>query len=438
MSNQRIKIPRCPDRSVIDAFKEICTKYKVSSVNINALGFTSLGDVNLTAPDENANWKALLEHDSTLIDSMSMRFGGFTIAYYRGGQYQPDQKSPFIDEISLNWDQNQNQKGPSDIDRLNIVASLSKQLKAFDPSRHLGQGISGEHNQLLAIHESTLERLERLNEDLVRQSSEFRKNLEDQFSAKLIKNEEMLSKQRDKLETDHRKEMESLDNKEKVLEEKLAAVDDRDNTHARREIRDRMLEDVKNRINKFGVSENTEKKRRPVLMGILSLIGILIGLMTFTAYEITVSQAVSDRTTFYLLSARFVLITFALLGTILYYIKWQNRWAEQHANSEFQLQQFYLDINRSNWVIESCLEWRKETDSAIPKELLESITNNLFVNDQREIEKVVHPADELASALLGSASKLNIKLGENVMEFDKPGKITKKAIPLSPGNDKKG
>ncbi|BCO26152.1 hypothetical protein MIZ03_1032 [Rhodoferax lithotrophicus] len=72
------------------------------------------------------------------------------------------------------------------------------------------------------------------------------------------------------------------------------------------------------------------------------------------------------------------------------------------------------------------MEWRKETDSAIPTELLSSITNGLFVNPMSEPERVIHPADELASALMGSASKLKLKVGDGEMEFDKPSKITNK------------
>jgi hypothetical protein len=120
------------------------------------------------------------------------------------------------------------------------------------------------------------------------------------------------------------------------------------------------------------------------------------------------------------------LLSITLVGTILFYIKWQNKWAEQHSNSEFQLQQFYIDVNRANWVIESCLEWRKETDSTIPTVLLESITRNLFVSGEEDLNNVIHPSDELASALLGSSSKLKMKIGENELEFDKPLKISKK------------
>jgi hypothetical protein len=193
-----------------------------------------------------------------------------------------------------------------------------------------------------------------------------------------------------------------------------------------------MLSDVKDRIDTFGVSKSTEKKRAPVFIGILIMVIAITLLLMYSIFQLEVLRSYSstnegvDATRQYWLWIKITFLSIGLLGTILYYIRWQNRWAEQHASSEFQLQQFHIDVNRANWVIESCLEWRKETESVIPTALLESITKNLFDNKTDDIEKAVHPSDELASALLGSASKLKMKIGENELEFDKPGKIKSK------------
>ena len=332
-------------------------------------------------------------------------------------------------------------------------------LKAFLPGRFVDSGLSEEQNQLLSIHEGTLERLERLNEDLVRQSAKFREQVEKRFETKSTELEKETKEKQYNLEKDYAKKSEALEAKEKILEDKLDAIDDRDNTHVRREIRDKMLDDVKNRISNFGVSEATEKKRIPVLFGIILLMLFSLFLMVFTGYEINTAEknhtvsvdtteasspeedvtkttqvkphvefAYVDKAKIYWLWARFALFSFALLGTVLYYIKWQNLWAERHSASEFQLQQFYIDVNRANWAIESCLEWRKVTESVIPTELLKSITRNLFESEQSEIEQLTHPADELASALMGSASKLKLNLNGNELEFNKPGKSLSKPI----------
>lgn len=313
---------------------------------------------------------------------------------------------------------------------MNIVAFINSELKAFEPGRFVDTGLSEEQNQLLAIHEGTLERLEKLNVDLVKQSSEFRENLEKRFEEKVTELEQQTREKQEKLDKTHEDRNEVLKKREQAVADKLSAIDDRDNTHVRREIRDKMLSDVKARIEQFGVSKSTEGKRIPVLIGMVFMIIAIISMLSYSIFELshfsTLDAKSGNPPNLYWLWSKIALLTAGLLGTILYYIKWQNRWAEQHANSEFQLQQFYIDVNRANWVIESCLEWRKVTDSAIPTVLLESITRQLFEGGSEELEKVIHPSDELASALLGSASKLKMKVGDSELEFDKPGKIKSK------------
>ncbi len=454
MSDQRIKIPRASDKTLFNCFKELGANFGGESCSIQAFGHTSIGIVSF-AEDLPLSMEVLLKKNSTIINTISMALPGLSLVFYRGGNYQPPEKSAIWDEIIFN---NNPQTGSlPDESKVEIVALINKKLNAFDPKRTIAGNLSPEQVQLEALHGATLERLEALNEDLIRQSTGFRENLERKFDEKVEKLEADLSAKENALETEFSKEHEQLSQREAALDGKLKEIDNRNNTHVRREIRDRMLDDVKSRIENFGVSRATESKRRPVAVGMFFLIFCLLGLMAFTGYEISIAEKYSmevfqsisemgaaavknnnnisaliekapttDQAKVYWLWGRFALFSFALLGSILYYIKWQNQWAEQHSNSEFHLQQFYIDVNRANWVIESCLEWRKETSSAIPTDLLKSITNNLFVNEQNDLEKVIHPSDELASALMGSASKLRMKVGDSELDFDKPGKIAKK------------
>lgn len=217
-----------------------------------------------------------------------------------------------------------------------------------------------------------------------------------------------------------------------------------------------MLGDIKARVETFGVSRGTERKRDPVRWGILMLALLLLAGLVTTGWEAArldaaldwsgvvaakpassasspqpqapaLRPAGTDNVAFrWWLWIRIALLSFGLAATVVYYIRWEGRWADQHASSEFALQQFYIDVNRANWVVESCLEWRKETGSDVPDELLRSIGRGLFLTPDGPKELAIHPADELASALLGSASKLKLKAGESELEFDKPGKIPSK------------
>jgi hypothetical protein len=57
--------------------------------------------------------------------------------------------------------------------------------------------------------------------------------------------------------------------------------------------------------------------------------------------------------------------------------------------------------------------------------LLESITRGLFTPADAPKEIPMHPADQLASAIMGTASKVTLKAGESAVEIDKPGKKLK-------------
>jgi hypothetical protein len=103
-----------------------------------------------------------------------------------------------------------------------------------------------------------------------------------------------------------------------------------------------------------------------------------------------------------------------------------NRWFEQHSLTEFHLKQFELDMERASWLVETSLEWKDAKGTAMPPELMKSLSTGLF-NNRDEVEQVVHPADQLASALLGSASAIKLQAGESSIEVD-PKKLKKQKI----------
>jgi hypothetical protein len=365
--------------------------------------------------------------------SMVIAGGNFHIIFSRGGRGEV--KSAVYDEISFGY----NQQGgePSDLKRLEIVSYFSQALKSFDPGRTDVKSESVEITTTAALHESMLSRLEQLNEDVLRKTNEVRTELENDYAKKRLELDEELRALKNSLSKEHDEILAALKRKEDSLEQQKKAIDDRGNTHVRRELRNNMLSDVKSRIQQFGVSRATQNKRLPIAAALIFTIGLLGYVIYFNLQEIhnllspaVTSDAVTSKITsandklLYILLARLSFATIAFTATAVYFVRWQNRWAEQHSLAEFQLQQFYIDVNRANWVIESGLEWRKITKGEMPDAILSSVTKNLF-KAADDLPQPLHPADELASALLGSASKLKIKSGENEMEFNNPGKIGK-------------
>ena len=277
-----------------------------------------------------------------------------------------------------------------------------------------------------------------------------------------------LQKERDRLKDEfdlkevHLKN--SIEDREKALDQRLKDADESDAKTARRAIRSAMLSDVQDRLRDFEVSHHTLRKRQSVRAGFYFLISVFFVVLVSIwldvhqvspeSGKVDVAKSVetpqsqtgnglappptaASQASVQIRSGgeeqlsstigawiRFALAFLGMVATVLYYIRWEMRWADLHATNEFQLRQFHIDVNRANWVIESALEWKKETEEIPPPELLAQLTKNLFSNQtDAAAEKVLHPADELASALLGSASKLSLNVAGNEVVFDKPSKI---------------
>jgi hypothetical protein len=449
MNDLYFKIPRMSDRAVLERFAKLKHEFRLPHSSANAaigISFSPIPD-DIEEGEPTGVLSAILEENGFILHTASLGVDNMSITYTRGGRDQ----SPFLDEIRVYYNGN----GTPNVEmRMAILAAVKREFETFEKN-----GLSNirfaEGEELAALHQTKLDRLEELNADLIRSTTATYNRLEEEFDKRKRSADEELVSAKKKLIAEHELILERLRVDESELEKKKKELDDRGNTHARRELRNRMLQDVKARIATFGVSRTTEKKRSPVRLAMVTLATVLLALTIWTSFELNAQQNIyrtatdtvaaaagvreqitragvraesvnsllsSSQVLLYLLWGRLSLFSIGFVGALLYYIRWETRWADQHTNAEFQLQQFYVDVNRANWAIETGLEWKKETQSEIPNTILDSITRNLF-RAHDEVPPALHPADELASALLGSASKLKIKNGENELEFNNPKKI---------------
>jgi hypothetical protein len=67
------------------------------------------------------------------------------------------------------------------------------------------------------------------------------------------------------------------------------------------------------------------------------------------------------------------------------------------------------------------MEWRTEKGTEIPESLVEKLGNSLFEMEEVK-EEPMHPADQLASALLGASANATLKLpGGGEIRLDRKG-----------------
>lgn len=418
MSQQLLQIPRQSDASVIECFKSVAEEFGINQISISVVGYPNRGQINLSEDNEDLN--AIAEADSALIDTVSINVKGLPVTYHRGGTVnfngQHKQKSPYFDELVFSQNNNVKIGGQ---ERIKLTAMFASRLSAYTPERGVGE--TPEQVQLSAIHNATLERLEKLNEELVNSTHDYRKTLDNEFSEKSGDLEKSFEQREKALEEKYSEAHKALEEEKESLDARWKVLDDKDNTHARREIRKDILKEIKNRQQEFKLTQGTVALRKPISIAMIVLVSVfLVGAGT-TGYELFGKSLSGSDLIFTLVKQ--VLYTFGAVGSLIFYIRWMNRWFEQHSLTEFHLKQFELDMERASWLVETSLEWKDAKGTAMPPELMQSLSTNLF-SDRDDVEHVVHPADQLASALLGSASSIKLRAGDSSIEVD-PKKLNK-------------
>lgn len=461
MGQVNYKIPRVTDEQIHRSLVTLANELGSFQVGVQVCD-NHIGQVTFPAASE-SNWVAVLAEQTELIFHFSGVVAGVSLAYYRGGaQGALWDKSPVLDDLTIDTQ-------GFDSARVKVLARVLDLFRPVQLPRPADPAALLESQRHL--QEAAFSRLQLQLEKVFEQTIDLRAQIDEQVRQKHEALEAEF-KQRE-LEASQRidKRAEEVAAKQAELDERRKLLDESDNTFARRQIRDRMLNDAAARVKNFGLSQATVAARRPVAAGIAVLCLFLFTLLVWTSFELYVARsqslqqsqhasaqasaarspasepanaaatqarpsAQSEGTAVHitdteklLLWIRFALLSVGLAASILYYIRWQNSWASTFATTEQSLQQFHIDVNRANWVVETCLEWRKETESVIPAPLIESLTRGLFAGRDAS-PTVLHPADELASALMGSASKLSLDINGNKLDIDKPSKIPK-SVPAS-------
>lgn len=410
-----ISVPRQTDRNIVDRFLGIAESQQITSIKINT---GAGGQFELSTSDSFPEQvAALLDENLSVIESASIPVPGFTIRFHRGGRGKSVQeRSPYYDDISFSYSQ-QNCK-ISEADRLYLITRIAKELQPVDPNRVVG-GLSEEQQQLLAVHSSTLGRLEGLNEKLIKDSEEFRHRLEEKYQERADELETKHHERADQLEEEYGQKAKELEEREEEVRRKLKEIDDRQNTHVRRELRKSILEEIRDRSQDMRLTQSTSRLRLPVHFVCIVLMGLLGGGAIFYAVELSAivrAEEVGGNALFAVL-AKQLFVSVAFGATSVFYLRWLNSWFSKHADNEFRLRQLQLDVERASWVVETAFEWKDAKGMSIPHELLEPISKGLFHSDDNGSEEL-HPADQLASALLGTASSVRLRVGDSEVTLD--------------------
>lgn len=408
-------IPRADDKTILDIFRRLQGAVAPQNMSLQAAG---IDQINLLAPDKRAaNLIAHLEKsNSHLITHIFLNYQNFNIQYTRN--QDSNRLSPFYDEIKINH--NNNPGGLEQDQRLRLIELLNSKVMLGNVYRR-DEVAARSIEDLQSIYHSTVLKLETAFADQIEKITSWTVEQTSALEQHKVKLTEETATEREQLRKEYETKLDALKLESEALEERRKALDDRDYMHARRGIRSDLQKTIKERQQKFTLTPETRKLRWPVHIAMITLLLALaaanyVNLEILLKFDMTSASAVATA----LAIGKQTALTALLIGTLLFYVRWMNRWFEQHAAAEFILKQFELDIDRASWVVETAMEWRRDQQSEIPAPLLEGITRDLF-SDHNGSPEAHSAADDLASALVGNASQLKLRLGENEVSFDRKG-----------------
>lgn len=269
----------------------------------------------------------------------------------------------------------------------------------------------------ISNHSEVLSALEAHTIDIQKKSYDFYKQTEDEFVEKRKELNEETEELRKKLQAES-------DEKKKEYQTKLDSLDDRNNTHVRREIRAKINKDIQNRIANFKLSKDTSNLRWPIhILCSLFIVLSLIGVIAFSKDFINLigqNEKQASFTVLVFMAVKPITMTLLGSGTFIYYVKWLNKWFEKNSQEEFFLRKYQLDIERSSWLVETVLEGLSQYQSKLPNELMMRFTQNLFVNENQNTKEMElnHPVEDFFSKVLDSNGKARLKVGENEVEVE--------------------
>lgn len=323
---------------------------------------------------------------------------------------QIDRRStdPFTDRLILNT--NDHQPRPT----TDVVRSLNELIsKVFGRERQDAASLLGSDkavSQLIKSHQQMLLQLQSSATSITETIAAAHANLEEEFTKRAAQLDEDFQARTAKADETLDSERRGLREREDAVAQRNRELDDRDNTTARRAQHATLKSRITERGQSFVITPETRKARLPIH---IACVAAIIGILAFVyRYSTALVELPADASWGLVIAATVkpVGLTLALLGLVAWYLRWMNRWFERHADTEFYLKQFELDIDRANWVVETALEWKEKQEKAIPDTLLASISRNLFMKTEKDDDANMHPADYLASAILGSASNVNLKV----------------------------
>ncbi len=298
------------------------------------------------------------------------------------------------------------------------ITLAHENLQAYERTESTDKLLGDELSEFYRKREQGLIKLEEIAQNLIERNEQYRLKIDTEKDNFRDRIESTFRLKENSRETELNDKINKLKKREENLEKLKSEIDDRTSKHARRQIRKDLKIALANRSEEFSLTKSTIQKRGPIHFLFISLL-IVSGI--FVSNSIMLSFLVTKASFSWYDTIRLCVSAFTLVATIIFYIRWIDSWFRRHADEEFRLKQLELDIDRASWVVEMALEWKDEKGTEIPSNLIDKLTENLFIKSETN-DKASHPSEDIVSAIIKASTGLSINIpGIGNVNLDKGG-----------------
>lgn len=276
-----------------------------------------------------------------------------------------------------------------------IISNIQEKFPAAVASSDIEKSLGHEISKFYDSREKALLKLEELSQKIIKDNEEFRNKIEMDYQIKKSNDQKEKEEYFNNLDQKYVSKEEAFTQRIKEFEIEKKDFDDKSNTHARRELQKNLKKEIQERNNEFKLTDSTINKRKPIHILFLTLI-ISLGILLYITFND------ETRTIYYYI--KLGLSTLGFSSMILYYINWNNSWFKRHADEEFRLKKFSLDLDRASWIAEMYMEWQNTTKEQIPDQLVNKFSHNLFEENNQSNN------DNILSKILASSTEIDLNV----------------------------
>ncbi len=194
-----------------------------------------------------------------------------------------------------------------------------------------------------------------------------------------------------------------LQKQKEELDEREKGLDDRQYMHTRRDLRNQITKNYKDRIGQAVVSPRAWGIQW-LIFAMTLLVAISAGYFSIESYQdlLNSDNASEDQWKMIGLSVRSVALTIAAVGFFFYAINWLRGIYIDHVRTDRKYESYGNDIDRASFVIETIMEVGEREHAEVPDTWISGVCRNLFTEKGSDSYDTV--PSSVATMLLESIS----------------------------------